>query len=328
MDDWDSVSDDTSQNGVSNSSDAVSTPQPSSGHRPVAPDNLVTSQQDTPFLRSNPINQSSSFPLPTRQPFISAPLLWKAALFVAIALVLAISGLGLFQAVLIHNGNVSATATAQEAGTVLATHAHATATAQIAATATTAQQIYAQATNGTPAFDDPLSDDSNNWGILNTDWGGTCAFTNGAYHIALSKAGYWLYCVPIDMTNLDNFALQVQMSIVQGNKGGVIFDVFQNNFYRVFISSTGHYVLTQYTTSGNKTQDLETGSSSAIKTGLNQPNIMTIIVNHSYFYLYVNSEFVTSARLNSYRQGNIGLSALSDNQPTEAVFSNFKIWTL
>jgi hypothetical protein len=299
MDDWDSVSDDTSPNSAPNPWDTVSTPQ----------------------------NQPPSFLPPTSRGVISMPFWGKAVLFVAIALVLAISGLGLFQAVLIHNGNAVATATAQ-AGATATEQTAATATVQAVATITTAQQIYAQATNGTPAFDDPLSDDRNNWGLLNTSWGGTCAFTNGAYHIALSKAGYWLFCVPIDMTNLDNFALQVQMSIAQGNKGGVIFDVFQNNFYRVFISSTGNYVLTQYTTSGNKTLDLETGSSPAIKTGLNQPNIMTVIVNHSNFYFYVNSQFVTSTRLNSYRQGNIGLSALSDNQPTEAVFSNFKIWTL
>jgi len=269
--------------------------------------------------------------------FSPIPFLRKVALLVVVILLLAISGLVAFRVVSVHNASVAATATANAGAIALAqgkatatAQARATATAQAVATATAEQQIYAQATSGTPALNDPLSDDRGSWGIFTTTWGGQCAFTGGAYHLSLKYSSYVLVCTSADMgtlTNSANFALQVQISIVQGNIGGFYFGNTQNNSYGVLVNSSGVYSLYQWTKSDGFHTFLS-ASNPAIKDGLNQVNMFTAIVNNGYLYLYANAQFITSSYLSAYNQGGGGLIAESPNQPTNVAFSNLKIWTL
>ena len=135
---------------------------------------------------------------------VSVPWLKKAVPFVVIVLALVISSVGLFQEYAsIQASNASATATAETEATTttdmnatataeteatVTAYTNATATAQALATATTTQQIYAQVTSGTPAIDDPLNNNTNNWGTFNASWG-ACEFTGVAYHFTLSNGG-------------------------------------------------------------------------------------------------------------------------------------------
>ena len=332
-DDWDSVSDTTPPNSATDPSDAVSTPQPSTRRRRVVPDdlmpgNLTASQQDTPVTPPSAPHWDASSTSSTRQTFISAPLSSKAAIFGVVLLLILAGSFGVFQGISIHNANVTATATA-EAEATTAAYANATATVQAVATATTLQeykQIYIQATSGTPAVDDPLSDNRNNWALLNADWGGTCAFTGGAYHLGLAKPGYWVFCDCACTNNLSNFAIQTQISIMQGNEGGVIFGLGAPSAYRIYIDTSGNYVM--YMQTNGQDQTLLNGSSFAVKTGLNQDNVITAIVSNNNFYFWVNNQFVASVALDAYNQGNVGFAASSMGQTTgtDVAYSNTKVW--
>jgi hypothetical protein len=164
---------------------------------------------------------------------------------------------------------------------------------------------------------------------LTTSWGGACTFTRGAYHLTLSKPGFWIWCTGRYM-DLNNFALQVQMSMtkVGDGDGSIVFGQTTKGFYRVDISSAGRYTLLQYTQNNGQTLTLRLGSSPAIKTGLNQVNVITVIVNNNNFYLYVNKQFVTNANLSTYSHGGVGFAAVGFDQATEAVFRNVKVWLL
>src|SRR6266853_1692739 len=124
--------------------------------------------------------------------------------------------------------HANATRTARAAATA---HVEASATAIIqtqakaktAVTATSLQVIYTQATSGTPALDDALShQDLYQWEEDNKAGGGGCAFTAGSYHASMLQAGFFSSC-HARATDFSDFAFQVQMNILKGDRGGIIF---------------------------------------------------------------------------------------------------------
>ncbi len=293
MDDWDSVSDTTPSNSAADPSDAVSTPQPQRR------------------------KGGQAIELSLSRHFV---LLGLAGLVIASLA----SGITWFVIYRVSGNSIATTATGTEA--ITNTDINATATAQAVATATTLQQIYTQATGKTPTIDDPLSDNRNGWSTFNASWG-ACGFTGGAYHFTLSSGGLWNFCNCVSTQNLNNFALQVQVNIVKGNDGGIVFGSTANSYYRIYVDSEGTYILYQYTKTNDQTQTLRSASSPAITTGLNQANVMTVIVNNNNFYFYANNQFVMSSYLNVYSAGAVSLTAASTDQATDVEFSNLKVWT-
>ncbi len=180
---------------------------------------------------------------------------------------------------------------------------------------------------------DPLSDTSHgNWDV-NSDKFGTCAFTGGAYHVtALQQPGTdpqpGKGC-SLPSVNLRDFAYQVQMTIVKGNRGGIFFrDDGNGNGYYFFIGQDGTYELGLYQHCPNCSYKVfRNGSSSAINNGLNQSNLMAVVASRSTIDLYVNNQKIDSDSDSSYSQGQIGMFASVLNGPTEVVFSNAKVWT-
>jgi eukaryotic-like serine/threonine-protein kinase len=181
---------------------------------------------------------------------------------------------------------------------------------------------------GTLVLNDPLSDNSQGyaWYSYSTNKdGGACQFTGGAYHVSQSNAQYINFCNASN-TNFSNFAFEVQMRIIQGDCGGVIFR-FQtpNNgtFYHFDVCQDGRYALyNSYTITL-----IQPHSSSAIHTGLNQSNLIAVVANGSTLDLYVNSQKIDSVSDSAHSQGQIGVAATVVNNPTEVVFSNAKVWT-
>jgi hypothetical protein len=157
--------------------------------------------------------------------------------------------------------NLSATATGQVLATAQA-GIEASATAQVQATAsaiaatdlatatvTALQDMYTQATSGTPVLNDSLSDNSGkyNWDegqgqTINTG----CAFTDGAYQVSESQPGYLQPCFA-EATHFSNFAYQVQMTITDGNlaQGGIVFraNSATGQYYLFRIGVDGSYAL-------------------------------------------------------------------------------------
>jgi eukaryotic-like serine/threonine-protein kinase len=72
---------------------------------------------------------------------------------------------------------------------------------------------------------------------------------------------------------------------------------------------------------------LKTGYSTAIKTGLNQTNIVAVVAYNDFFYVYINGKFITSLEDKTFNRGSIGAAASSANTPAEVVFRNAKVWT-
>ena len=178
-------------------------------------------------------------------------------------------------------------------------------------------------------LNDSMSDNSKGykWDTGTFADGGSCGFTEGAYHVGASQKGFSFSCNPEAVT-LSDFAFQVQMTIIKGDQGGV--DFRQNNtsglVYYFFIGTDGSYQL--FVSNGKTNTTLKKGTSSSIKTGLNQTNLIGVVAKGSSIDVYVNLMHVDSATDNTISQGLLGVVASAYTTPSEAVFSNAKAWKL
>jgi hypothetical protein len=211
--------------------------------------------------------------------------------------------------------------------------ARAQATALASTSSTT--QLYVTATNGTPDLDSSLNlnDPSWNWVEYAGSQSGSCVFREGAYYSTVTQKGS--YSCLAQGTDVSNFAYQVQMTIVTGDKGGLIFRSdnidqnsypFSTNYYFLSISHNGDYNL--YYHSDKPPVQLASGSDSAIKMGLNQPNLLTVIARGSNISVYVNKHYITSVSDSTRGSGLVGVFALSNGNPTDVRFSNAQQWSL
>ena len=238
---------------------------------------------------------------------------------------------------------LQATATAQtqalQATEVARTHAKATAavlataSAYVEATATAMQELYIQASSGNPTLNNSLhSQNGNKWDVVNNSGEGSCSFKNNAYHAKALQADYLFACFAT-APSFSNFAYQVQMTILQGDYGGIIFRAngVNSKYYYFRVSKDGAYDLSvSHDTNSTHDQILKTGiASSIITTGLNQPNLVAVLANGSNFYLYVNQKFLVQVHDNTYQSGQIGVFG-GDFASTSAdvAFTNVKVWKI
>lgn len=238
--------------------------------------------------------------------------------------------------------NADATAQAQTMGTA---HVQASSTAlrraQVAATATSVaaaetadlQNMYDKTTRQTSIINGPLShSDKLVWSEVKGSTGNDCAFIEGAYH-ASAPASSATPCFAT-ATNFSNFAFEIQMTIVSGHSGGIIFRASSNggNYYQFRINTDGTYVLNKISTDSHRTLHsllLVSGPSSVIKIAHNQLNLLAVIARGSNIYLYINRHYVNSVRDSNYKSGSIGVNVVGDmSGVVEAVFSHVQVWKL
>jgi len=227
---------------------------------------------------------------------------------------------------------IVATSTAQTRATAtVQAQAQITATAQTQATATAFQNIYTQATSGSPVLSDPMiGQDANNWDVGSASNGASCGFTGGAYHATEPQKGFFISCYD-GTSNFSNFAFQMKMTLVKGDGGGIIFraDPTSSKLYLLRISQDGSYVLTLYVDNiGAHARDLLKSSSSLISTGANQSNLITVVAQSGNIYLYVNKQYLASVADSTYSSGKIGVFATSSTNPTDVAFSDVEVWNL
>jgi len=223
---------------------------------------------------------------------------------------------------------VNATATA-------ASIAHATATAVANAHATATASTIAANPNpyppgvGTLALLDPLSD--NRRGFSWSENSTNCVFTGGAYHVIAPDSRSSAYCTARS-TNFVNFAYEVQMKIIKGDVGGIIFraNSTNNNFYLFYVSQTGSYEL--FLCPGNNCSPIVLpASSTAINKGLNASNLVAVVARGTSITPYINRQQVASVNNGTFSQGQIGVVAspfANVGHPTEVVYSNARVWRL
>jgi hypothetical protein len=250
------------------------------------------------------------------------------ALLIILALLLAAAGSGLiYYMIAIRPAQHQAQATAV-APTISPTQTAANVQQTTPITATNPQDLYAQATSGTPALTDPLSPQNpNQWYSLGSP--GSCTFTGNALHASASPTGSKStnsVCVARS-TSFDNFAYQGRATILQGDTSGLTFRLDASGGYDFFISSEGFYAFASF--SENNFKVLVVADSSAINTGLNQSNLLTVIARGSTIYLYVNQQYLTSVTDSTSSSGEIGVSV--DNTsggPVDVAFSAIQVWKL
>jgi hypothetical protein len=211
--------------------------------------------------------------------------------------------------------------------------ADATATAQALATQAIVTgdpgALYNQETGGSPTIADPLNNKaSSSWGEY-SGVNGACTFTSGTYHITSLQAG--LTACFYKTSSFRNFAFQVQMTIVKGDAGGLIFRLPTTNSqtvnaYMFTVNVIGTYSLVS--TASDVNAPLTARPSSAIAKGVNHTNLLTVIARGNSIYLYVNKQYVASIKDNRYADGRLGMLALNLHDPSEVAFSNAQIWKL
>lgn len=224
------------------------------------------------------------------------------------------------------NTNIYASATAQSRATATATATVDSATAMTAALGS----VLTQATSGTAALDDPLSDNNghNKWDQTNGSVSGECVFAGTAYHVRAARQGFFQPCIA-EASNFSNFAFQVSMTIDSGKQGGIVFraNSASQAFYLFYIDIDGRYSMDLYK-SGSQATTLSSGYNAAIATGIKHSNQLAVVAFNGIFYLYANQQFITSLADSSLSAGKIGVVALDFKDPTEVVFTNAQVWNI
>lgn len=218
--------------------------------------------------------------------------------------------------------NAQATAVTQN---ILSGQARATAIAN----ANSPQNMYNRITTKAPSFTDPLDGQHTSPWSNEVNGNTGCAFKNGAYHLHIAPQNLYDYCLATG-SNYSNFLFQVQLTIIQGLDAGVVFRTTNPRLpsYIFTITYSGLYAL-NVSIDSQHGRTLAFGRSSAINTGLNQPNLLGVMARNGNISLFINKHFVITATDNTYTSGAIGLVASNFPQTSiDIAFNNAFVWKL
>ena len=180
----------------------------------------------------------------------------------------------------------------------------------------------------TLAIYDPLDDSSNS--PVGWDSSDGCNYNNGTYH-AIEQTAYTLRTCSMNGSSFDNFVFEAQMTILQGDCGGLHFrnGGGDSNAYDFVVCQDGTYSLSPYV--GNNqfgSPLLSPASASAIQTGLGQTNTLVVVADGNSFTLFVNNETIGTATDSSLIGGAVGVIAYhTSSDATEVAYSKVRIWT-
>ncbi|HLZ57869.1 MAG TPA: hypothetical protein VKR06_13085 [Ktedonosporobacter sp.] len=217
--------------------------------------------------------------------------------------------------------SVQTTATAQIKA--VSTAYAATTTVQASATASTALDPY-PSQNGTLVFYDPLSDNTQKHSWTETPG---CTFTGGTYHVS-SPQNSVNYCLAGSAFTFKNFTYEAQITILNGDTGGIIFrfDSTNNTYYNFNIDTKGGYTLSYVSSSFPIT--ILNGTSKAIKTVTGSSNMLAVVARGRNLDLYVNNQHVAGVNDSLAKGGQIGVAAGSTGNTTEVACADAKVWNI
>jgi hypothetical protein len=276
--------------------------------------------------RGMPQTPNQQVPAPRQSPSSRIILLFAAL----IVLILGEGGGLVYYATIFvpHELRIQATAVAHAVSTE---YIQKTIQASATAAAITPQDIYMKSTSGNPVLTSlTSSEDSSTWEKVNVIGSvGTCNFTDGAYHVLAPSQGSST-CIS-KRSDFSNFAFQVQMTIVKGDVGGIIFRAHSADLklYALGISLNGSFSLQR--NSGPSPFDVQllfASFSTAILRGPNQLNVVTVIAQGSNLYLYINGQPVAKVSDDTYSSGEIGVFATDFLNSTDVIFSKAQVWKL
>jgi hypothetical protein len=199
---------------------------------------------------------------------------------------------------------------------------HAVLTAQAKATVTASPQyLFDQVTATTPA----VSDVSDRWNTGQKP-GGDCTFTDNAYHIRAVPEKDGGFCMDAQNT-YTNFIFQVQMTVIQGNGGSIIFrDDTAGNMYSFTVTNSNLYSLFVVTEAGKGVKALAFGRTVVGKT----TNTIAVMAQGSKIAMFVNKQYIGSVDDTSSSTGTLGFTGSRSSiwDSVDVAFSNFQIWKL
>jgi len=242
-------------------------------------------------------------------------------------LIIGASGIG-YYAVAVRSTEFRAQATAVTRN-LLATQTQGTAQAYAQATATTAaltpQEIYTRATSGTPVINDSLDVQGGSSWLQQSSSFFTCTFSGGAYHIRFQEQGRSVESIAYGSL-FNNLTFQVQLKIIAGVVGGLMFRLTNNGAYLFAVDQNAGYFL--YIIKDNLPSLLTAGSNLAINPGLNPPNLLTVVAESNHIYLYVNKQPVATVTNSVFDSGQVALYAENASGPADVAFNNAQVWAL
>lgn len=297
----------------------------------------------------NLLGSTSSTQAPTKRPIFSKGTL-ITSLLVILAFLVVVTSFGFFfllganraTSTTSNTPDVAATTHASDAtsfaSTAIAQATHTNAVTQTPtntnATTTTTNPTTITTTSTFPptgaslALNDPLSDNSQGYQWeTKPDADGVCQFTNGAYQVNEHHTNTVEYCPGFNTSFGSNFAYQVQMTMVQGDQGGLIVqDDTHSISYYFILSQNGQYSLAYYIGNNKKPTNLTTGTAPSFNSGFGQINFIQVSVTSNNIALFVNNQFIQNVGISIYGFGYIGVFVKDVQNPTEAIFRNAKVW--
>jgi hypothetical protein len=184
------------------------------------------------------------------------------------------------------------------------------------------QNLFSSVTGAQPAYTTTLTaQDGGQWQTGTFSGGGSCDFSPGSYTIQVSQNNTAGIC-DANATSVADVAIQVSMTTISGDGGGIAFRDNGASFYRFRVDSDGTYALE------DQSSIISSGSSSAIKTGQNPVNVLTVIAEGQQIWMYVNGQFLGNVTDNASSSGKIGLFAIDLGHSTQVSFSTLKVWTV
>jgi hypothetical protein len=185
------------------------------------------------------------------------------------------------------------------------------------------QTIYMQVTSTSPTIFNPLDCQTS----LQWDEDDNGFFEAEAYHFSIREHNRF-YVHIAQETDLSNFAFQVEMTLLEGSGGGIVFragweEPYDSTHFGYRFTLTqdffncvyGNAILTQ---------------SDTFKTHLNRPYLVTVIARGSGILLYINKKCVATITDSCATSGRIGLTVVNFTEWDRAhvTFRNAKIWNL
>ena len=181
--------------------------------------------------------------------------------------------------------------------------------------------------HGTLVLSDPLSGATSQKNAQGWKAEPGCQFTGGHYQIDTSSSIPLRTCLG---PSLQNFAFEVQMTIIQGDCGEILFraNISSNTFYDFLVCQQGVFSLAKVVGEHPGIPLLQPTSSSSLNPELNQVNTLAVVANGNSISLYANKHLLGSVQDSSSSAGLLALGAVETNGPTFVAFSHARIWSL
>ncbi|GCE11156.1 toll/interleukin-1 receptor domain-containing protein [Tengunoibacter tsumagoiensis] len=153
-----------------------------------------------------------------------------------------------------------------------------------------------------------------------------CQSQAEGYHVSQEETKKMTLCGY--STNFQNLAVQVQMTIVHGNCGGLLAGQHGPNTGYVFsVCQDGTYRLSKILPQGDPIDLIPT---TKLPPDLSLPRQITlaVVARDKIILLYVQGKQIDHFQDSDYMQGTLALIALAQKDSTEIQYNNLRVWTI